>query len=35
MKMGTIRDKKVVAIHTGGLQGNEAMEKRYGVELFK
>lgn len=35
MKTGKLVNKKVVAIHTGGLQGNKGMEKRYGVSLFK
>lgn len=34
MKVGQLVGKKVVAIHTGGLQGNKGMEKRYGVSLF-
>jgi 1-aminocyclopropane-1-carboxylate deaminase len=35
MKSGKLTNKKMVAIHTGGLQGNKGMEKRYGVSLFK
>lgn len=34
MKQGKLKKTKIVAVHTGGVQGNEGMEKRYGIKLF-
>lgn len=34
MKSGQFQNKKILAIHTGGLQGNHGFEERLGIELF-
>lgn len=34
MKNGKLTNCSMVAVHTGGIQGNNGMEKRYGISLF-
>jgi 1-aminocyclopropane-1-carboxylate deaminase/D-cysteine desulfhydrase-like pyridoxal-dependent ACC family enzyme len=34
VKAGRLRSKRVLAIHTGGLQGISATESRLGVKIF-
>ena len=32
--MNQLNGKKIVVVHTGGLQGNTGFEERFGIELF-
>jgi len=34
IEKGTIKNKKILFIHTGGLQGVDGFERRYKVDLF-